>query len=136
VNEEWSASVDPQQNTITHPSLLHMEITADIVDPKEMNHELQQRLGEELVEWERNAALVKVVEGCWCNPRVMKLVHSHAAHNAPVKTFRINFPAKIDTFRHTLETFTKFLTVSDFFEISTGWHSKSESIHVLRKYKQ
>jgi hypothetical protein len=87
-----------------------MEITADILDPKEMNHELLQRLDEELVERERNAALAEVVTGCWCSPGVMKLVHSHAAHNAPTKTFRqkisgrnLNFPAKIDTFQRTPE---------------------------------
>lgn len=73
VNEEWSASVDPEQNTITHSSLHQMEITADVVDPEEMNRELQQRLDEELAERERNAALAEVVTGCWCSPRVMKL---------------------------------------------------------------
>jgi hypothetical protein len=73
VNEEWSASIDPEQNTITHSSLHQMEITADVVDPEEMNRELQQRLDEELAERERNAALAEVVTGCWCSPRVMKL---------------------------------------------------------------
>mmetsp|Transcript_24729 Transcript_24729/g.44725 ORF Transcript_24729/g.44725 Transcript_24729/m.44725 type:complete len:586 (-) Transcript_24729:1742-3499(-) len=74
VNEEWSASVDREQNTITHSSLHQMEIIADVVDPEEMNRELQQRLDEELAERERNAALAEVVTGCWCSPRFMKLI--------------------------------------------------------------
>ena len=75
VNEEWSASCQilHEQNTTTHSSLHRMEITADVVDPEEMNRELQQRLDEELAERERNAALAEVVTGCWCSPRVMKL---------------------------------------------------------------
>jgi hypothetical protein len=91
-----------------------MEITADVVDPKEMNCELQQRLGEELVEQERNAALA---ERDWygvlvqsCSPRVMKPVHRVVMLHImfPRKLSSKNFPAKIDTFRHMPETFKSF----------------------------